>query len=240
MKNLFLLFSMLCLMIACQKDSIKNENVQLSQSLEIRGGGQVDMCHVNGKGEFSAIRISRSAISAHLAHGDYLPDADGDGYTAIGSCTGSMDDCDDHNPEIGPGNCNCLTQSFLDNFGPFEAFLDIDACPDSFDPFSNGIIMVGQNSIIYVVIVEGTYAIATESSAGLCVHLPASESEYLAALSLLHTYLTAHPDLINICEESPTIASKTRVNKLYEEKINALSSKLSSLVQQTGKVNSNK
>ncbi len=31
------------------------------------------------------------------------PDADGDGYTAIGSCSGTADDCDDADPNINPG-----------------------------------------------------------------------------------------------------------------------------------------
>lgn len=52
---------------------------------------------------YQLIRINRNALKAHLAHGDQEVDADGDGYTAIGSCVGSADDCDDTNPDVNPG-----------------------------------------------------------------------------------------------------------------------------------------
>lgn len=52
---------------------------------------------------YQLIRINRNALKAHLAHGEQEVDADGDGYTAIGSCVGSADDCDDTNPDVNPG-----------------------------------------------------------------------------------------------------------------------------------------
>jgi len=56
------------------------------------------------------INISKNALPAHLAHGDIVPDADGDGYTKINPCgKGNQDDCNDNNPAINPGvpeNCD--------------------------------------------------------------------------------------------------------------------------------------
>ena len=39
---------------------------------------QVDVCHRTGNGAFHEINISGNALSAHLAHGDVLPDEYGD------------------------------------------------------------------------------------------------------------------------------------------------------------------
>jgi hypothetical protein len=104
--------------------------------------------------------VNQNALTAHLAHGDYLPDAEG--YTAEGTCTGSMDDCDDTNAAINPGatevcdgidnNCDgniaegvqttfCADAdadgfgnaavSVLACFGPMGYVLDNTACDDT-------------------------------------------------------------------------------------------------------------
>jgi len=40
--------------------------------------GKVDVCHRTGNGSFHEINISGNALSAHLGHGDVLPDEYGD------------------------------------------------------------------------------------------------------------------------------------------------------------------
>lgn len=99
------LFSMLVLFFitGCQKEDLSTVNA----TLDMRGGNKVTICHKDGQGNFHPIQVSENALPAHLNHGDYLPDADGDGYTAIGACTGSGDDCYDQNPRIHPTEGGC-------------------------------------------------------------------------------------------------------------------------------------
>jgi hypothetical protein len=40
--------------------------------------GKVDVCHITGNGSFHEINISGNALTAHLNHGDVLPDEYGD------------------------------------------------------------------------------------------------------------------------------------------------------------------
>ena len=96
--------SYLCLLLmlslfACQKaeidlmfDTIKNGH-----------SDKISICHNAGKGKINVIQINKNALASHLAHGDNVPDADGDGYSAVGACTGTMDDCNDNDAAINPG-----------------------------------------------------------------------------------------------------------------------------------------
>jgi uncharacterized protein (TIGR02145 family) len=99
----FLLFAFLFVFSSCQdEENIPTlSNDQTVQQLDKRD--KVVVCHKTGKGTVIALEISINALPAHLAHGDYLPDADGDGYTAVGACTGSMNDCNDSDSTIFPG-----------------------------------------------------------------------------------------------------------------------------------------
>lgn len=63
---------------------------------------KTEVCHLSGF-QTDTIMVSTKALWAHIAHGDIVVDADGDGYTSTGACTGGMDDCDDNNPAINPG-----------------------------------------------------------------------------------------------------------------------------------------
>jgi len=131
MKNLiYLSLSLLLFFTACQK---VDNNLLLEANKEMRKGpsAKVTICHKNGNGEMKSIEINQNALQAHLSHGDIIADKDGDGYTAIGSCTGSMDDCNDNDAAINPGavevcgdgvdnNCNGIID---ENCGPdFKVF----------------------------------------------------------------------------------------------------------------------
>lgn len=98
-----LLLPILCLMVlfSCKKElePVFNE----SQNTELQDKSkQVTLCHLLSSGFYTVITVNRNAVQEHLNHGDQIVDADGDGYTAFNSCTGSMDDCDDNDPNIYP------------------------------------------------------------------------------------------------------------------------------------------
>lgn len=89
-------------LLACAEESAPD-----TQAEAIRGGAKVDVCHVTGSGAIHTLNVSTSAVSAHLAHGDFLPltffaDVDGDGYgdpiAPVEACeapTGTVDNADD-------------------------------------------------------------------------------------------------------------------------------------------------
>lgn len=90
------------LLNACTKENSEQlvESLTNKQNLS----GKVDVCHRTGNGSYHTINISRNALAAHKAHGDVIPDEDGDGYTKKNPCgIGSQDDCNDTNPSINPG-----------------------------------------------------------------------------------------------------------------------------------------
>ena len=51
------------------------------------GGVKQDICHVKGNGDVILISTSENAVSAHLAHGDFLPGDIIDGQFACDDCT---------------------------------------------------------------------------------------------------------------------------------------------------------
>jgi hypothetical protein len=63
----------------------------------------VMVCHKNEDGSYVSLEVELNELDAHLAHGDYRLDVDRDGYTAFGACSGSQDDCDDHDRRVYPG-----------------------------------------------------------------------------------------------------------------------------------------
>ncbi|SKB44783.1 putative metal-binding motif-containing protein [Daejeonella lutea] len=63
---------------------------------------KVTICHSTGNGAFQTVSVPQSALKAHLNHGDYILDADGDGYTAVGACEGTKNDCNDNDASISP------------------------------------------------------------------------------------------------------------------------------------------
>lgn len=109
MKKLFYLsFLILFGLSACQKADMQlsaSQNGLISRAKESDNiNSKVSICHVTGKdGKFNVLEISMNALATHLAHGDRILDADRDGFTATGACTGSMNDCDDNDASVHPG-----------------------------------------------------------------------------------------------------------------------------------------
>lgn len=98
-----------CLILACTKENTYDQD--FVTSLEERGkpGGTtgIQVCHKDRKGNYSVLTVTASKLESHLAHGDYLYDEDKDGFSAPGACAGTMNDCNDKNAAINPGNGTC-------------------------------------------------------------------------------------------------------------------------------------
>lgn len=98
MKDYLFLVLVAMILLSCEKEELNVGNADVYPRATF-----ITICHRNADGGFQSLQIPQQALQAHLNHGDYLPDADGDGYTAIGSCTGTMNDCDDNDSSVHPG-----------------------------------------------------------------------------------------------------------------------------------------
>ncbi len=87
---------------ACQKAD--NGQITTDKPGKLSGiNDKINICHAVSNGKFTTITVSSSALKAHLNHGDYVLDADGDGFSGIGACEGTMNDCNDNDPGVFPG-----------------------------------------------------------------------------------------------------------------------------------------
>src|SRR5688500_1731750 len=103
MKNLMYLFvaSALCVFIQCTNDN--SFSGQVEPLVKTRSASDVGICHLLPNGEYNLIFVNQNAVAAHVGHGDVIADADGDGYTGPGACTGAADDCNDNDSSVYPG-----------------------------------------------------------------------------------------------------------------------------------------
>jgi uncharacterized protein (TIGR02145 family) len=113
MKKLLLPFMLMIFIFACQKDPTGIlDKLKDPKNTEKK----IEVCHKEGNGSYHTINISSNALSAHVAHGDVVPDADGDGYTKVNPCgIGTQNDCNDNNAAINPGAKEICDNGIDDN-----------------------------------------------------------------------------------------------------------------------------
>jgi uncharacterized protein (TIGR02145 family) len=109
MRKINLLIIAILLLTSCQKviqtpsENPTAANQRPSSSMGNKAS-KLTICHKSASGNWNTIVITQGDLAAHLAHGDVVPDADGDGYTKVNPCgNGSQNDCDDNNAAINPG-----------------------------------------------------------------------------------------------------------------------------------------
>jgi uncharacterized protein (TIGR02145 family) len=104
MKKYLILILFFVLISSCQDEenilTVSDNQIQAQLDKKLQ---KVVVCHKTGNGSYIPLEISINALPAHLAHGDFVADADKDGYTAVGACTGNANDCNDNDPAINPG-----------------------------------------------------------------------------------------------------------------------------------------
>ena len=216
-----ILFVALCLWITCTKDNIQADHSLSGTFLEERGRkDKINLCHINENGDFQAMSVPQNAVQAHLDHGDYLADADGDGYTAVGACSGSGDDCDDQNPDANPGSgfctdCGCYD---LDSINSSELlfYFDSEHNPCHIYDDAAGAILFYESSGDTLVAIAGVEedgqiivgrgevrnGIIQESEDGckLIVGMNITQEQYETCLAGLRSIIRNHPELPNVCD----------------------------------------
>jgi uncharacterized protein (TIGR02145 family) len=117
MKKLLLPLLGIILMISCNKENIFDKTINETAVPEAQfKSSKIDVCHHEGNNNWHTINISLNALPAHVAHGDIVPDADGDGFSKVNPCgVGSQDDCDDNNAAINPAATEICGNNIDDN-----------------------------------------------------------------------------------------------------------------------------
>ena len=146
MKNFLLSTFLFICFISCNKDAL----IESPVSLEERGKPtKVQICHLDDQGVYKTISIPASALATHLAKGSYQLDVDGDGHTAIGACSGSMDDCDDNNADVWENcnaSCSVVTNDFLSSLHLWQYWDAEEGCR-AFSDVNLGVWMINNYNV---------------------------------------------------------------------------------------------
>ncbi len=190
MKKIFLLLFSIVLIASCSKDPL------VTDVLETRGKkpkkpkkDEVQMCHLKKDGSYDVKNVKMKDVQKEIDKGSYVLDVDGDGFTAIGACSGSQDDCDDNDPDKNPvdgceASCPCFDEVDL-------------ACGTSVCAYADGGYLSVECSGTYLTSinnVEGTYYVdffdfATSTN---CAYENITEEEYNACQALLLPVAEGH------------------------------------------------
>lgn len=120
MKKIFLPLIAILLFASCQKEILTEnvvEEIATSNEISIRSS-KISICHKTSSPTkpWLSITITANSLKAHLAHGDVVPDADGDGYTKVNPCgVGAQNDCDDNNAAVNSGVAEICNNGVDDN-----------------------------------------------------------------------------------------------------------------------------
>lgn len=141
-------------LIACQGEDAIEAPTQAADANFGTRGALTTLCHWDAvTQQFVVISVNENAVQPHLNHGDQLVDADGDGYTAIGSCTGSMDDCDDLDPNVNPAQgCETVFAIAYSNLNGEDGFQEgsADVLISKLVDFNNdGVVSAGDKVITH-------------------------------------------------------------------------------------------
>ena len=124
MNKIFFPLMAILLFVSCKKEINTSANVEKDNTTDEvttatnKKPSQVSVCHKTSSpvNPWLSIEINIGALPAHLAHGDVVPDADGDGYTKVNPCeTGAQNDCDDNNAALNPGATEICDNGVDDN-----------------------------------------------------------------------------------------------------------------------------
>ena len=145
--------------VSCESETLDKDGTEASLNNEnsSRKAGKIDICHYDkDNDEWKVLSVNENSWDAHSMHGDVWLDQDGDGFTVFNECgVGSMDDCDDTNPEQFPGSEESQTWYFIgeDNDGDgaivFDSifsdcrpagYVDFDEAVDLLDGLGNPIL----------------------------------------------------------------------------------------------------
>ena len=146
-----LFFSILSFLVfSCAKDDSATTDTDISlDSREVQE--KVDVCHLNGNGEYHTITINANALDAHLAHGDYE-----------GECT----DCD-------PASCFFCDENYI---GYFDFDEPCDEIPWRGDFYCQGEINSGVAEGCDGDVIRG-WARLVDYDSGYCFEDPEGEND---------------------------------------------------------------